>query len=504
MSQKLHFEEAFNKKLKNIPSPDEEVSWQKMSKLLDDNNKPKPFGLFKTYVWLPILAVLLFSGGWYAIHLIKISKEKSIESINKHESIELSTNTTSIKEEKSILKQDTQKKLEAQPITTRDIVEPKTTNTTTEKQSLTSSNNHTAKVFFTGKINSKVSSSLAQDHVFATKKLRNGNTYQARMKANAISFNNKPFKKLSNNLDKTVATDQPAPALKVSDIKAAITAFNTSSTLIPDSFTTVKEIPVTQFDKAIKSTVGVKTSDSSTAKKDTNKKVENASAKKKAQDANKKYFVIAGVGIQQQIPVGGQKIVSAGYNGNIGLSDYIPSVYFRFERDQKWYLQGEFNYGTPQYVNSFSYFKQTKTDTGRNIISSNYFLKKTFYNQLPITFNSYIKPYWSVGIGGMYSWLHGAIAEKRINTKNTITQTETNSIQLLPIKGYTDSFLYRSQTYLLLQSDFQWRRFSLGLKYARDLQPYIKYTLPDGAVEDKRNWSLEIIFRFRLWKSAKF
>ena len=104
----------------------------------------------------------------------------------------------------------------------------------------------------------------------------------------------------------------------------------------------------------------------------------------------------------------------------------------------------------------------------------------------------------------MYSWLHGAIAEREVSIHNVETQQQSISSRIEPIKGFTDSFLYKSQTYLLLQTAYQLHRFSFALRYTKDLQPYIKYTLPDGMVADKKNWSLEFVLRFSLGSRGIF
>jgi hypothetical protein len=55
-----------------------------------------------------------------------------------------------------------------------------------------------------------------------------------------------------------------------------------------------------------------------------------------------------------------------------------------------------------------------------------------------------------------------------------------------------------------MQADYQWRKFSFGLRYTRDVQPYIKYTRPDGTVNEEKNQSLQLIVRYRIWKSRNF
>src|SRR5688572_22705697 len=90
--------------------------------------------------------------------------------------------------------------------------------------------------------------------------------------------------------------------------------------------------------------------------------------------------VSAGIGLQQQIPLGGQKAVPYDYYGRTGsLSDYIPSFYLRVEKEEKWFVQGEFRYGAPQTLADFQYSRQTKVDS-QNMTVTSFRLKKTYYH----------------------------------------------------------------------------------------------------------------------------
>ncbi|MET0463767.1 MAG: hypothetical protein ABW007_11470, partial [Chitinophagaceae bacterium] len=64
----------------------------------------------------------------------------------------------------------------------------------------------------------------------------------------------------------------------------------------------------------------------------------------------KEYFLSAGLALHQQLPIAGQKAVPYASQGrDFSLADYIPAVYFRFNRKHRWFIQGEFRYGAPQY-----------------------------------------------------------------------------------------------------------------------------------------------------------
>jgi|GEM_PF-551331 len=211
----------------------------------------------------------------------------------------------------------------------------------------------------------------------------------------------------------------------------------------------------------------------------------------------------AGVGLQQQIPIGHQKAVPYDYYGRkSSIYDYIPSVYARLERNKKWYVQGEFRYGAPQSLREFSYSRQTRLDVSNSTISTTTFrLKKTYYHQLPVSFNYYILPNWSVGAGGMFSRFYGAVTEKEVRNTHIHTQVETVSREIVNVRHFTDSFLFKTQLHVLFQTEYHWNRFTFGLRYTKDAQPFIKYTQPDGTVNVKRNQTLQALVRFRVFQA---
>jgi hypothetical protein len=104
-----------------------------------------------------------------------------------------------------------------------------------------------------------------------------------------------------------------------------------------------------------------------------------------------------------------------------------------------------------------------------------------------------------VGTGAVYNILAGAVTEQEVTSKNVQTGNESVSRSIAPVQGYKDSFLYKTTAGLLFQTDYHWKRFALGLRYTQNLEPFIKYTRPDGTILNERNRVLQAIIRFRLF-----
>jgi hypothetical protein len=252
--------------------------------------------------------------------------------------------------------------------------------------------------------------------------------------------------------------------------------------------------------------------DSAVVKKDSVRKKEPTPEKKPEQTAKtdsskkKKIFFSAGIGEHQQIPLAGQKFTPYSSSGRkSSLADYIPSVYFRVNKEDKWFIQGEFRYGAPQYTKEIQYRNFTKVDTiGQTAynVKTLATVKKTFYHQLPVTFNYYVLPDWSVGAGMAWNMFSSAVSDKSLTILSNATQQDSVISSGITRAG-RDSVFSNSYFQAVLETQYKWKRFSFGARYMAGLQPYIKFNLPGGAKQEEKNSSLHIFIRYELWKSKK-
>jgi hypothetical protein len=172
-------------------------------------------------------------------------------------------------------------------------------------------------------------------------------------------------------------------------------------------------------------------------------------------------------------------------------------------KNDKWFLQLEFRYGAPQYTKDLLYQQNFKNDSiggvqFTTITASK--LKKTFYHQLPLTFNYFILPDWSIGTGVVWNKFVSAVSQEEVNRKNNITQV-IDSISNRIITDRNDTLFKKSYFQAVFETQYRWKRFSIGARYSFGLQPYIKFTLPGDIRREERNKSLQIFLRYELWKS---
>jgi hypothetical protein len=166
-------------------------------------------------------------------------------------------------------------------------------------------------------------------------------------------------------------------------------------------------------------------------------------------------------------------------------------------------VQGEFRYGAPQYAKNIVYNQQVKLDTvGTNdyTTKSSNTLKKTYYHQLPVTFNYFVLPDWSVGAGLSWNKFVSAISDREVISTNNATSIDSLVTKGI-VKNKKDSSFAKSYFQGVFETQYKWKRFSIGARYAFGLQPYIKFTLITGEQKEDRNSSLQVFLRYQLWKS---
>jgi len=230
----------------------------------------------------------------------------------------------------------------------------------------------------------------------------------------------------------------------------------------------------------------------------------NTQTKQTAIAGKKKIYFSAGIGEQQMIPVAGQKSNTYNAQGRKNsLGDYIPSVYFRMHTHNKWFLQSTFRYGAPQYNREVVFAQQKTTDSFNVTTTFNSSLKKTFYHQLPVSFNYFILPGLSAGAGISINKFASAIVQQDRYLGNTGTPNDTLLSSVIEKARGTDTNFVKVYLQGQVEAQYQWRRFSGGVRYSFGLQPYLKFQLGGGQQQKESNRSLQLFIQYELWKSRK-
>ncbi|MEI9808382.1 MAG: hypothetical protein WDO16_11205 [Bacteroidota bacterium] len=486
MNERLPYEEQITHQLNDLPLPDENMAWADMKRRLeeDDDRRIVPFRLRGCGLW-GLLAVVLLGIGWWLFRQYKAGDKK--EETQKVQRIPQQETTIDKNKEDTVhITGDANDKNSR-------IIKPGIDNNKNDTTQTTASQarNNRRKTAYDNKIAVTATGGT-------TKKINKEETIHTEQIPGVKSKKN-VVKKTDQVADTENTSITTAPGSKKSNpaSKEELPG-NIPAPVIKDSSNNVStSIRKTDTIRVVKK--------DSVKKKDAEETVKNSSPKKDSAKTKYIYFS-AGIAMHQLLPIDGQKLTPYNSQGRKGsLADYIPSVYFRMYKNDKWFLQAEFRYGAPQYNREILYRQKSVIDPfGINNTITSTKLKKTFYHQLPVSFNYFVLPNWSIGSGLVWNKFTSAVSVQDV-IKRTIATGSDTAISLGTIirSSGADSNFARSYFQALVETQFRWKRFSLGARYSFGLQPYLKFTLPGGTQQQEKNTSLQLFLRYELWRSKK-
>ena len=468
MNDRLPYEEQLSQQWNDLPLPDEDMAWADMKRRLeeDDDDSFIPFWLRGCGLW-GLLLIALLGIGWWLFWKPK-NENKKVPVITQQEAGS---------------KKD-QKKDSVQIVNDRPDERLKD-----NKSSRTKRNNNDSVPFNKQDEKNKLINKNDNEVSFSnTKRAIDKNKFKKAFSKQRTSKATNRIKKENRITDKDDVSVSSGSELK--------TDGNNPDVIVKDSSNSVSiETKKTDSTHVV--------SKDSVKKKPGEQTVKN-NAPQKDSSRQKSISFSTGIAIHQLLPVDGQKLTPYNSQGRKGsLADYIPSVFVRMYKNDKWFLQSEFRYGAPQYTREIVYQQKGVLDTfGTTNTITSAKLKKTFYHQLPVSFNYFVLPDWSIGGGFVWNKFKGAISEQDVvqRTVSTGIDTVLSKGVILNSKN-ADSNFARSYFQALVETQYRWKRFSLGARYSFGLQPYLKFTLPGGTQQNERNRSLQVFLRYELWKS---
>lgn len=483
MNERLPYEEQINQQLNELPLPDENRAWADMKRRLeeDDDDGIVVWWRRGCMLWGLLLLVLLATGWWFLkphewFHSKTIKEEIKTEKQNKNSPGKINGDDTVVIRTNEIPGPQTQQ----ESIAVRVNKDSARGNETVKRENSSRIKaNETIKEQFEITV-------IRPSRKNASKKIA-GRPIKDKEKEQQ-----QPVKKQTGEMQDTepvqqVTVDKHQPIDNKTDLVAKKDSFLLNK--IDSAITTPKNDSLRKTEQKNDSVIV-----NSIVKKDTSVK--------------KPIFFSAGIAIHQQLPVAGQQLTPYNSLGRKGsIADYIPSVYFRVNKKDRWFAQAEFRYGAPQYIKEFEYRQKIVPDTGQNpaistVTSSK--LKKTYYHQLPLTFNYIVLPNWSVGAGIQWNKFYGLVSEKAVAIRDNLSQQDT-VVSKVVVRESIDSATEFKKSYWLgvIETQYQWKRFSLGARYTFGLQPYIEFTLPGGSQQKERSQSIQVFLRYQLWRSKE-
>jgi hypothetical protein len=474
--------DALNKKLEELSLPDEEQSWQKMKALLDKDEKKDrilpPFFL-NCAGWA--LLILFTAGIIFIFHPFSednsVSKEdNSVSKIDPIEKKKMPAGEASkTPQAKSSSENGRNSTVFSVPLKTKDHQNPGDK----KYESLITKVNNSEEKKRTG-VNSPVLSRLKK--------------YEERTLQPAI---NSP---INEALTQSIQDKASENNIVIEKDSRQINDSASENDIVIRKDPSQISVSTSENNMVVKKDFG-QINDSTTLEKTDKDSI--VSEKKTGHEKNKtsNFYLAAGLSLHQQLPINGQSLNDYSVNGRkSSFADYLPAIYLRLYKENKWFLQAGFRYSAPQATKELLYRSTTTRDNIRRTTTiATLRLKKTFYHQLPFSFNYSLFPNFSLGGGGIYSRFESAISEIELKVRNNQTNTETVTRSIINIPPTTDSVYTTSQWHYLLQAEYSWKKWGAGFRYTGGLRPFIRY-IENGIMKKEKNNSLQIFLRYDFLK----
>ncbi|MBO9634963.1 MAG: hypothetical protein J7578_17770 [Chitinophagaceae bacterium] len=230
----------------------------------------------------------------------------------------------------------------------------------------------------------------------------------------------------------------------------------------------------------------------------------NKNAMRKIARSKEKAFSI-GLSLPLAFPVADQKALGYNYRGGSNtVSDYIPSPHVQYHVNNRTYFQTEIQVVTPQYIRPILMYQEKYMSNPNTWMYNSVYARKLYYFNLPVSVYHSPLPNFFLGTGLQFSSLMSGVA--MYEHKKVYGNQETILSQQFSKMNY-DSLTNRmsnSELRLLLDVNYYWQRFTVGLRYNQAFGNYASFRLNNttGYTYDK-NKALFFYLRYNIWEDKK-
>ncbi|MGZ5133524.1 MAG: hypothetical protein ACXWCG_00175 [Flavitalea sp.] len=497
MNEHQPYEKHLADKLHQLPLPDVEPNWQQMKFLLD-KEMPRGGGYWRWITGIGLL-LLMLGGTWYFTSSSaneKITTAVAAEPTGNHEKDNVkSTSTTpgSQPGSKSSEGITSSQKISAQITdsikkTNEEILLEKLK---TEKRLSTRSPTSTNPEAPNG---SKLSQTpaLTDEAVIAVNS-------SVQIRGNKSNKNVSPNQPIGNS---TISHSPPGNMSKNVDYdpgKYAIVFFPTDNGRIEPN------IPGMVVDSLNKNYSRIFPANKPTASSAT-AKAKSAKAKNLAAGENKN--LAFGFSLPMTFPLGDQK--PGPYNVNAKpntVTDYIPVPHLQYHVNNKVYLQTEIQLMKPQFIQPvLMYQHRTEYPSTNSIHYNSIYARKLYYFNIPVGIHYSPFQHFYLGTGLQFSSLVSGVAMREETSFvigsgiRTVVNQSYEKFKNDTISDMIDNSEFR----LMLDANYYWKQFTVGLRYNQALSNYVSFRLNNvSPLFQDKNKSLQFYLRYNLWEDRK-
>ncbi|HKH63342.1 MAG TPA: hypothetical protein VKA49_21015, partial [Flavitalea sp.] len=507
--EQQRYEKHLAEKFQQLPVPDVEPNWQQMKSLLD-KEMPRGGGYWRWITGAGIL-LLMLGGTWLisrqdtgSIAGTKPGKqtEAAKKDVSEESPLARSSDKTVPNKEKTVA--------DFESATDKNSVVDKNTNqlsneTKTQNIEETLRSNDRSKTSNTG-------SRLTDKTKSGTKDLYLSKDAAQRQKSNPGSRDDRRHNVRSGSNEIAVSSEsskgsgviagQSANLTKDLSLKNSVPRYELQNT--PSEFE-VNKLAGETIKQNYSDLLAKKNAENLKEQKSTSK---TKTVKSKALAAVENRTVAIGLSLPLGFPLGDQK--PGPYNINAKpntVSDFLPVPHLQYHLNNKVYLQTELQIANPQFIQPVLLFQnRTLYPTTNTEHSSSVYAKKLYYFNIPVGIHYSPFEHFYLGTGLQFSSLLSGVAMQE-ETSSVIGSGTTNMLSQQYTKFKNDSIsnmIDNSEFRLMLDANYYWKQFTVGLRYNQALSNYVSFKLNNATpyFQDK-NKSLQFYLRYNLWETYK-
>jgi hypothetical protein len=212
-----------------------------------------------------------------------------------------------------------------------------------------------------------------------------------------------------------------------------------------------------------------------------------------------------GLSLPLGFPLGDQKML--GYNANGGpntATDYIPAPHVQYHFNGRLYIQSEVQVMNPQFIRPvllYQNYYANSTSTTTNSI----YARKLYYFNLPVSVHYSPFMHFYMGTGLQFSSLLSGIALHEQIRTGMVSSNELYHTSYAKFSNDSiSSKLNGNEMRLMLDANYYWHKFTVGLRYNQALSNYVSArAAPSGPYTFDKNKSLQFYMRYNLWEDKK-
>ena len=219
--------------------------------------------------------------------------------------------------------------------------------------------------------------------------------------------------------------------------------------------------------------------------------------------------IAIGFSLPLGFPLGDQRAVAYNFNaGQNTVSDYLPAPHFQYHMNDKSFIQSEFQFISPQFIQPVLLSQQRLEIGSMQTKYTSIYAKKLYYFNMPMTAHYSPFKHFYLGTGLQFSSLLSGVAmneQKLYTTTGPNTRDSSFNINYLKFRNDTLSGKFNGSEFrVLFDANYYWQKFTVGLRYNQALTNYIsiRATSTSGLFQD-RNRALQFYLRYNFWEDKK-